>query len=464
MSTPPTIRYALIAFACLALVSIFFNYSQWSLTTTSQDPVGLSSVDSMRDHIKHIDKVVSVFVDTRTEVPISLKDALITVDSDMGQAAVGKALNCTIRLLGEEICVLPNEPKNSAEFCYSKIVQVSDDSQEEIPVRWGQMIPAGLHITMNMQTGRRAVSKIQASDKTQSTDLVVLSDTNSLEYFSKYSMSLQLKNALKKLQQLYNNDSANISQWMPYLTQVQEQAYDYKDGLALACMAANPGVVQDTVNDMFTHENFTVRHTVAIIIGTALQNNAEAQACVSKDRQLFDALLDRTVTDEINRDAWLFALSWLVRGNEAAVEYLFKPLLEPEQYSELLSQSSAFKKFQESSFSVKDSRVITPVNVIASLFTNWLDGSRFQARTIRFMADTFRFVVEKQLSAKLVNASDLQGPRMWCWLLQGMEHPDPELSTDITGAIGALIDFPPVDDQKVCWLKSGQVILESIDQ
>lgn len=115
-------------------------------------------------------------------------------------------------------------------------------------------------------------------------------------------------------------------------------AHDFKDGQALL---ANATVLDALVTAMLEHASPNVRASIAVIIGSALENNPGAQDLAMAyrrrqtgsgsgsgtvtERDLFQLVLDRMDVEPDRRaaDELLFLLSSLVRGNDVATQKLF---------------------------------------------------------------------------------------------------------------------------------------------
>ncbi|CAG8508997.1 508_t:CDS:2 [Funneliformis caledonium] len=270
---------------------------------------------------------------------------------------------CALSIFFLTIFVLPLEAKEeicNGDECYSKEFVATEEFQE---VREGQEIHPGLHVKIDMSTGKKyakildpndnetnksseviiidehgnpinqeenASENLLITDKSQTnnkdSDLKFHQDSNESIFSHPFITSKHKENVRiphsdhvqfeSYLSQLENSSSIQVIN--SALDGLEELVHELDFGIKLA---RSQGI--KIILALLDHDSAQIKKKAAIVIGTAMQNNPTAQNDVSHLNivtRIFESLsIESDIKVSIRL---LYALSSIVRGNKNAIQFI----------------------------------------------------------------------------------------------------------------------------------------------
>ncbi|KAI3650026.1 hypothetical protein MP228_005658 [Amoeboaphelidium protococcarum] len=266
-----------------------------------------------------------------------LINALSAVHPDLTVKEVQESLGINLQMGNDQICAsgLSESKYTNTNYCYPTEVHATDKDQL---VLYGQVIPPGLYVKMDFQTGIRSVRLLNDSDRSptkhgdnaaMTEDLIVSPDQtntdNDRQDLSHLPKAQQLYISLQQSQQ----SNSNADEQLEILDKLEEAVHDYKVGVEFAKV---PNAIQNLfkmassikpkgVQSQDDGESSTkIRQKLYLIMGVMCENNQKVQDLITAQipdylDQLLKEIGDKSVQGEV-----LFAISNYVRGNTDSIQ------------------------------------------------------------------------------------------------------------------------------------------------
>lgn len=258
----------------------------------------------------------------------SLHSQLIYLPDSVSKQEAEIILDADILIRASLICVESRKPGHE-KYCYNQVFEASDSFNF---VLWNQVLPVGLDIRMNFETGVR-----EARSRTKIHNYHTVIGARVKDLMDKFTAKETPSKLLKSIESL------------------ELQVHDIENGLQFLRYHE---AFEMFVDEMFSHKSAKIRSRLAVLIGSSLENNKDAQEIAyfhvfkhaSKGHyDLFGRILDQlnVETDPEVESELLYVFMSFTRGNHPAIRRLFVPFakIDSMESSALEYLSHSFRRF-----------------------------------------------------------------------------------------------------------------------